>query len=247
MTPRTALVTGISSGIGHAVAERLLADGYTVHGTCHANPASARVLAEAHPGRLHVHVADLSLRAGTKALCRELAEVRLDALVNNAGVVLFEDFDSFDFAQWDRTLELNLTTPLILAQFFASRMNPGGALVNVASTDGLTGTFATLSYAASKAALINLTKGLGNLYGQRGLRANAVAPGWIDTGMSTAASMAATALTPLGRNGLPEEVAGTIAFLLSPDAAFVNGATIVIDGGYTNVDTIMAREAAGEI
>jgi NAD(P)-dependent dehydrogenase (short-subunit alcohol dehydrogenase family) len=126
-------------------------------------------------------------------------------------------------------------------------MRQGGALVNIASTDGMTGTFASLSYAASKAALINLTKGLGNLYGQKGLRANAVAPGWVNTGMSTAASLAAKDFTPLGRNGLPEDIAHVVAFLLSTSAAYVNGATLIIDGGYTNVDSIMMREAKGEL
>lgn len=234
------LVTGASQGIGRGIAEHLKTGGANVTGTYRQSTDEAEDLRAA--GHTMIH-ADFSTRVGTQQAIDELAtHAPFDCLVNNAGIVEFELWSEFSMETWDRTFEVNVSAPLLLVMSLTQHMPSGGAVVNVASTDGYVGSFGSIAYSASKAALINLTKSLGNVLGERGIRVNAVAPGWVDTGMSTEASFDATQLTPLGRNGTPHDIARSVAFLLSADAAFVTGTTLVVDGGYTNVDAIMKRE-----
>lgn len=242
MPERHALVTGISRGIGKAICIELLNAGYSVHGVYNQSHDEATELAARHP-RLILHRADLADRGAVLKLTSLLKGERFSALVNNAGIIEFEDFSHYDYAIWDRTLSVNVTAPLLLCTALQSNIHEGGAIVNIASTDGLIGSFSSMAYAASKAALMNLTKSLANNFGARGIRVNAVAPGWINTGMSTEPSLEAAKLTPLGRNGTPEDVARVVVWLLSDTSNFVTGATLNVDGGYTNVDYIMRREA----
>lgn len=247
MTKKNVLVTGVSRGIGQGICRHLVAVGFHVHGTFNTGVVEAQQLKGELKDDLTLHQVDLADRKSTRALILEMSKLDLHAIVNNAGMIEFEEFDEFDFENWDRTLEVNVTAPLLIAQGLGKIMAPGSAIVNIASTDGMTGTFASVAYAASKAALLNVTKSLGNILGSKGVRVVAIAPGWINTGMSTTASMEAVALTPLGRNGRPEDIASVVEFLISDAARFVTGAALVVDGGYTNVDSIMMREAKGEI
>ena len=238
---RTALVTGASRGIGRAICLKLLSEGFRVYGTYNTSEVEALRM-QSHQDVTMVKV-DLADRNQTQALIDGLRDVHLDALVNNAGTFSYEDSSNYDFSIWYRTLEVNLNAVLLLTEGLAANMNRGSSVVNITSKDGLIGSFSSIAYSASKAALINLTKSLANVFGRQGIRVNAVAPGWIDTGMANEAWSDAPYLTPLGRIGKPEEVAEVVSFLLSDRASYITGTTIVVDGGYTCVDFIMKKES----
>jgi 3-oxoacyl-[acyl-carrier protein] reductase len=123
-----------------------------------------------------------------------------------------------------------------------ARLSQPAAIVNIASTDAFLGGMDTMAYAASKAALISLTKSLAVNMGPDKVRVNAIAPGWIDTAMGTKLPDMAIGHTPLGRLGTPADIAGIVAFLMSDDAGFITGTTIVADGGYYCLDPVMKAE-----
>ena len=243
---RIALVTGAGSGIGRAVAVRLATEGATVAVNHIGDEAAAAETLSLLPGaERHMTVrADVSNEPEVAAMfAAVLARFgRLDVLINNAGIVEGAPSDALSLRQWQRVLDVNLTGTMLCARdairHFLSRPG-GGAIVNCSSVHQTIPKPGFLAYAASKAALDNLTRTLALEYAAHGIRVNAVGPGAIDTPMNRswtddpAARAAVEAHIPAGRAGTPEEMASVFAFLASNDASYVTGQTLYACGGLT--------------
>jgi len=219
MTGKVVLVTGASRGIGAAIAERLRADGWKVET---AERSSGVDMADPDAARHAVERLD-----------------RIDALVANAGTMIRKPALDHTVEDWRRLLDVNLVSVAAVAQAAARRMlaqESGGAIVLTASQLSFFGGMNAAAYAASKGAIAQLTKALSNELAGRGVRVNAVAPGFIETDMTADIEdwkrREVDARIPMGRWGLPEDVAGTVAWLLSDDSAYVTGAIVPVDGGY---------------
>lgn len=241
---KTILVTGATRGIGRAITEKLLSEGHTIYGIYKESTEQANELQEKYGDKITLLQANLADAEQVAQLIAQLKDVPLDGIVNNAGIVYLTEWDELNFDEWNETLETNLTAPLKLVHGLRTNLNDGSSIVNIASVDGYVSAFTTIAYAASKAALINLTKSLAAVLGPRNIRVNAVAPGWVETEM-TADTMPdeSKELTPLKRNAQPEEVANVVNFLLSDQASFVSGETITVDGGLTVVDYTLYKES----
>lgn len=236
------LVTGISKGIGMCIARQLVSEGYFVYGTYSSSIIEAQKLKD-ELKNIEIFQSDFSDRKQVLELVKKLKDIKLDGIVNNAGIIIFEKFDEINIENWDKVIDVNLNAPLILTHGLRNNLSKGSVVVNICSTDGFTGSFVSLSYSASKAALINLTKGLGNIFGKDGIRVVGIAPGWVGSGMDSPAIKEAQSNNPLNRNATGEEIANVVSFLLTDKASFINGTIITVDGGYTNVDPILKKEA----
>ena len=174
-TQPRALVTGISRGIGHAIATRLLSDGWEVEGTYRENRQSAEALAAAFPS-LRIHQADFSKEEAVDDLLSAVQGPPFSGLVNNAGVIHFEDLHDFDQRRWRETLEVNLTTPVRLARALEPALR-GGVVVNHRKHRRVDRFLHSVGYGVSKAALFDATKSLANLLARNEIRVVAVSPG----------------------------------------------------------------------
>lgn len=239
---RVAVVTGGARGIGLAIARWFLQrdwgvalwdiDQLTLEATHTALADPQRVLAVpmdvSQPMQVHAAVAAVRARFG-----------RLDALVNNAGIAVFKPILGTSFDEWRQVLATNLDGPFLCTQACAPLMleGGGGAVVNIASISGLRASTLRVAYGTSKAALIHLTRQQAVELGNAGIRVNAIAPGPVETEMARLVHTPAIRADyhdaiPLARYGSLEEIAAAVGFLCSPEAGYINGQVLAVDGGF---------------
>ncbi|MHB8049857.1 MAG: 3-oxoacyl-[acyl-carrier-protein] reductase [Coriobacteriia bacterium] len=241
---RVALVTGASRGIGAAVALRLAAEGASVVvNFAGRSDAAASVVSEIEQGggsAIAVQ-ADVSDSAACAALVDAAVARfgRIDILVNNAGITRDGLLVRMSDDDWRSVIDTNLSGAFYLARSVGKLMmkQRSGSIVNMASVVGMMGNAGQVNYAAAKAGLIGMTKSTARELAGRGVRVNAVAPGFIATDMTDAlpesAREAAVSSIAMGRLGTPEDIAAAVAFLASDDAAYITGQVIAVDGGMT--------------
>jgi 3-oxoacyl-[acyl-carrier protein] reductase len=227
------LVTGGSRGIGKAVALELARAGAAVVVGYRSGVAEAEDVAKEAGGR--AVQADVSDPEEAKRLVDEAGD--LDILVNNAGLTRDGLLARMPDADWRDVIETNLSSVFYTCRAVTRGMmkKRAGSIVNVSSIVGVHGNWGQTNYGASKAGIIGFTKSLARELGSRGVRANVVAPGYVNTRLTDVlpeeAQQAMLANTPLGRLGEPEDVAGAIRFLCSDEAAFITGEVLLVDGG----------------
>lgn len=241
MSARVAVVTGAAGGIGAAICRRLAADGFAV-ACVDVREADAAAIAAGLP-QARGYGADVRDAASVNELAARVTSDLGAAwmLVNAAGVFSIQRLVDLEETEWDRILDTNLKGPYLTCRAFLPAMISAGSgcVVNIASTAGVRGGRRRAAYCASKGGLVLLTRSLAIDHGQDGVRVNCVCPGLIDTEMADwirhdeQAMADFAARTPSGRIGGPDDIAGTVAFLASPDASYMQGAVVMVDGGGT--------------
>jgi 3-oxoacyl-[acyl-carrier protein] reductase len=233
-----ALVSGASRGIGAAIAERLGMDGAQVIGTATTSEGAARITEKLN-GRGRGAVLDVTSQESIDALMADIEgkEGAISILCNNAGITRDTLLLRMKQDDWDTVMQTNLASVFRLSKAVLRGMMKArkGRIISITSVVGLTGNPGQANYAAAKAGIIGFTKSLAREVGSRGITANAIAPGFIDTDMTRALNQAQhealNAQIPLGRLGQPADIAAAVAFLCSADGAYITGETLHVNGG----------------
>ncbi|MEU3269564.1 3-oxoacyl-ACP reductase family protein [Saccharomonospora sp. NPDC006951] len=239
---RAALITGAGRGIGAAIATRLATEGARVAvNDLDEEAATATVdRIRSAGGQAIVVPGDIADADKAREIVAVAAEglAGLDILVNNAGLVYRLPFREFTERHWDRVLSVNLKAPFVLSQAAVDHLAAGGhgAIINICSV-AVIGFFRQIAYDASKGGLLSLTRSLAVELGREGIRANAIAPGFIDTDIGQTGDLdrigqKTVATLPLARMGQPDDIAGAAAWLASDQAGYVTGQVMFVDGGW---------------
>lgn len=233
---RTALVTGGTRGIGRAISLAMKAKGYAVAANYGGNDAAAQAFADETGIKVYkFDVADYAAAGeGLKAIEAEVGPV--DILVNNAGITRDAPFHKMTLEHWQQVIDVDLTSAFnVTRQVWDGMRERGfGRVINISSINGQKGQFTQANYSAAKAGLIGFTRALAYEGAKKGITSNAVAPGYIDTEMLQAVKPEVLegiiSTIPVGRLGKAEEIASMCTYLASDEAAFINGATMTVNG-----------------
>ena len=239
---QVAVVTGAGRGIGHAIAVRLASEGARVASVSRTEANAQKTADEINAARADAakaYAVDVADHAAVQTASAQILEDfgRVDILVNNAGVTRDGLSMRMSLDDWDTVLNTNLKGAFVFTQALLRPMikQRSGRIINISSIAGLTGNAGQANYSASKAGLIGLTKTLARELASRGITVNAVAPGLIETDMTTVLSeeirQAILQKVPLGRLGEPDDIAGAVAYLASPEAKYITGQVLTVDGG----------------
>jgi NAD(P)-dependent dehydrogenase (short-subunit alcohol dehydrogenase family) len=242
---QVAVVTGGAQGIGRRVAETLAQRGYSLAVNDLRMPAETLGSVRSHGVDALGHAGNVADESVVDKLVRDVVDRwgRVDVLVNNAGISLILPAETISANDYRRVLEVNLVAPFLLAKSFGQKMLAAkrGSIVNVASIAGLVGIGDRAAYNASKHGLIGLTRTLAAEWGGRGVRVNAVCPGWVKTEMDAADQATGSYRdvdivnrVPMGRFATADDISAAIAFLADDrQSGFINGHALVVDGGWT--------------
>lgn len=240
---KVALVTGASRGIGKAIALALAARGAQIAVNCNTGGDRAEQVRDeirrlGPQAEYYAH--NVGDEAEVETMCQEILRDfgRVDILVNNAGITRDKTFKKMTREMWDAVINVDLTGVFLVTKQFIEPMaeRKWGRVINIASVIGEIGNFGQTNYAAAKGGLIAFSKSLAREYARKGITVNTVAPGFIKTDMTDAVPEAGlkmvTDATPIGRLGLPAEVAAAVAFLASDGASYITGHVLDVNGGY---------------
>jgi NAD(P)-dependent dehydrogenase (short-subunit alcohol dehydrogenase family) len=243
---KVALVTGAAQGIGQRTAEVLAQRGFSLALNDLRSPTDTVAQVRTHGVDAIEVLGDIADESAVAQIAESVMNRfgRIDVLVNNAGVSSISPAEEITAAEWRRVMDINLLGPFLLCRTFGRIMlqQRSGSIVNIASVAGLLGVADRAAYNASKHGLIGLTRTLAAEWGGRGVRCNAVCPGWVKTPMDDSAQDAGlyadsdiTGRVPMARFATPGEIAQAVAFLADPtQSSFVNGHTLSVDGGWAS-------------
>ncbi len=240
---RTAIVTGANTGLGQGISVALAQAGATVIGAARRSCQETAQRIQAFDGRFFEVLVDLSRPGAVDTVITRTKELagRADILVNNAGIILREDAMDVSEENWDKVINLNQRLVFFLSQAVAKEFffpAGGGKIINIASMLSFQGGIRVPAYAASKSAVVGMTKALADEWAAHGIQVNAIAPGYMATNNTSQLrsdeerSASILSRIPAGRWGTPEDIMGTAVYLASKASDYVNGFTIAVDGGW---------------